>query len=176
MKYSNDAETEDVLTTDVDAYAVADFYDVPVLKTLVAAHFEVKLNDHWDKHSFAQAVQTIYTNTPSTDRSLRDPALACIMERASDLLGSADESADEPTPLSQIMDSVPELGKDLTMRLLAERKDSNSKTQARKLVIDRLVRCECGFVWGIPDCMILDYRFPKCDIYGTFLDRCPAIV
>lgn len=75
MKYSNDAETEGLFTTNVDTYVVADFYDVPVLKTLVAAHFEVKLNDHWEKHSFAQAVQTIYTDTPTTDRTLQDMAL-----------------------------------------------------------------------------------------------------
>lgn len=109
MEYANNAAPEDVLATDVDVYVVADFYAVPVLKKFIAAQFENHLATLWNSDSFPQAVQTIYTDTPITDRTLRDMALDTIMEDTTDLIETGDGA--DSTPLTEVMDYVPELGK-----------------------------------------------------------------
>lgn len=171
MEYANDAAPEDVLTTDVDVYVVADFYAVPVLKKLIAAQFESHLAESWNPESFPQAVQTIYTDTPTTDRTLRDMALDAIMEHTADLFETGEGTCS--TPLTEFMDHLPELGKDLTLRLISK---SKSKQKMQK-VPEMLVQCECGYIWGIPVNTYASnlFIFPSCGECELSLEHCSAI-
>lgn len=173
MEYVNHAAPEDVLTTDVDVYVVADFYAVPVLKKLIAAQFENHLAKLWNTDLFSQAVQTIYTDTPITGRNLRDMALDTIMEHTTDLIETG-EGAD-PTPLTEVMDYVPELGKDLTLRLISNGESSNPESETREVRVERLVLCGCGYTWGISVNSYRPLHFPACDGCGMELVMCEEI-
>jgi len=75
------SQAEDSLITDVNVYLAADFYDIPILKQLAAGRFE----------SLLEAVDAIYTDTPSSDRTLWDPVLNTIVAHAPDLIKSDED-------------------------------------------------------------------------------------
>ena len=62
------------LVFNANMYAVAEKYDVPLLKVLAKEKFSVALDKYdWRSlNSFVSATDVIYTNTVTSDRGLRD--------------------------------------------------------------------------------------------------------
>ncbi|MCJ1450659.1 hypothetical protein MMC28_000992 [Mycoblastus sanguinarius] len=64
-------------------YAIADKYDIPILKDLAIAKFAPSLKDTQavDIPSFTAAIEVIYTSTLDTDRGLRDCLIPTLKDR-----------------------------------------------------------------------------------------------
>lgn len=92
-------------------------------------------------------IEVIYNETATTDRTLRNPALAVVMAYASDLLKPQSEDAG-PTPLAQLMKTIPELGVDITLGLVLAVEKLKSATPAtpkrEEIQIGDKVKCGCG--------------------------------
>jgi hypothetical protein len=157
-------QSENNLVTDVNAYVAADFYVVPFLKTLVAAKFKDHLTSLWNSDNFPVAVETIYTETVSTDRALRDLVLDTIIKHASVLLGPSISCTS--TALTSVMDRVAELGKDLSIRMLSEVSAQDRWSGFRK------VQCQqCQHIWADPRAIIPDMDCPGCHEFKGNWDR-----
>ncbi|TID19571.1 hypothetical protein E2P81_ATG06738 [Venturia nashicola] len=118
MNYANDVKAKNCLLNNVNLYVAADFYAIEALKKVAAAAFEKHLTEGlWKTGSFPKALEVIYSETPSSDRKLRDVALAVLMEHAAELF-KFDSSV--PTELSEVIESLPELSKDIAIQSLSE--------------------------------------------------------
>lgn len=119
LEYKN--KNGDILVSHVKVYEAASFYGIPALQKLVVKEFEHHLHMRYD--SLPKAIEAIYNDIPSFDRTLQDLALDSIVKNSGTLLGTSEEEA---TELSKMMDDLPQLGKDLTYHLLLE----NAKIKA----------------------------------------------
>lgn len=70
--YQDDADDGRPLLVNAKMYAVGDKYDIPALKTLAKDKFAAGLGPNWDIATFLEVLETAYTNTPASDRGLRD--------------------------------------------------------------------------------------------------------
>lgn len=53
-------------------YIIGDRYMIGTLKDLAVAKFSAALASGWNQQDFPEVIQTIYDNTPASDRGLRD--------------------------------------------------------------------------------------------------------
>ncbi|KAE9985017.1 hypothetical protein EG328_008007 [Venturia inaequalis] len=133
---------------DVNLYVAADFYDIEPLRLMAAACFESHLEDgHWTSDFFPKAVETIYNETSTeTSPNLRNTAFTCIVEHASELMKPGTNGT--PSALAIMMDTIPELSKDIAMHLLFEAERLKSATPpkngTREIEVDDSDRCACG--------------------------------
>lgn len=133
---------------DVNLYVAADFYDIEPLRLIAAARFESHLeNGHWEGEFFPQAVEIIYKETSTeTSPNLRNTAFTCIVEHASELMKPGTNGT--PSALAKMMDTIPELSKDIAMHLLFEAEKSKSATPTKNGIIEikvgDMIRCACG--------------------------------
>ena len=72
--YQVDAKS--AITIHPEVYKLADYLDIPTLKSIVKKKFSEALREDWEVVSFTKALRTIYTSTPASDRGLRDVAKA----------------------------------------------------------------------------------------------------
>lgn len=152
MSYPN-FEPDCGLVHDVNLYIAADFYDVPILKQTATTHFEQHVaNLECVEASLVSALRIIYEDTANTDRTLRDPALAVVLERASDLLKPQGKDAG-PATLTQLANAIPELGADITLSLVLEVEKLKSPTPTKPEANNNKerhyytnVHCGCGSV------------------------------
>ncbi|TVY40304.1 hypothetical protein LOCC1_G005411 [Lachnellula occidentalis] len=70
------ASNETLLHTKV--YVLAEKYDVPALKTLASQHFKTCLPRNVLTNAFVESLEIIFTQTPETDRLLKDIALEFV--------------------------------------------------------------------------------------------------
>jgi len=56
-------------------YALAEKYDMPALKELARAKFEIAMACYYDSPEFADAIEEVYCSTIDSDRGLRDVVL-----------------------------------------------------------------------------------------------------
>lgn len=71
-----DYETDDShLLTHTRVYALAEKYDIPPLKSLAKAKFEMAMACYYDSPEFADAIEEVYCTTIDSDRGLRDVVL-----------------------------------------------------------------------------------------------------
>lgn len=69
-------ETDDSnLLTHSRVYALAEKYDMPALKELARAKFEMAMACFYDSPEFADAIEEVYCSTIDSDRGLRDVVL-----------------------------------------------------------------------------------------------------
>jgi hypothetical protein len=52
-------------------YAIADFYEIPGLKSLAQKKFQQAASRHWNNIEFGEAIHVAYTSTVSEDKGLR---------------------------------------------------------------------------------------------------------
>ncbi|KAI4634246.1 uncharacterized protein J4E87_001418 [Alternaria ethzedia] len=71
-KPDNSIEITSPLTIHASMYALADKYQVKGLSRLAKTKFRESLDHHVDSEDFIAAVQLTYSNTPETNRGLRD--------------------------------------------------------------------------------------------------------
>ncbi|KAI4703694.1 hypothetical protein J4E89_009917 [Alternaria sp. Ai002NY15] len=71
-KPDNSIEITNPLTIHASMYALADKYQVKGLSRLAKTKFRESLDHHVDSEDFIAAVQLTYSNTPETNRGLRD--------------------------------------------------------------------------------------------------------
>lgn len=71
-KPDNSIEVTNPLTIHAGMYALADKYQVKGLGRLAKTKFRESLDHHVDSEDFIAAVQLTYSNTPETNRGLRD--------------------------------------------------------------------------------------------------------
>ncbi|KAG7009191.1 hypothetical protein G7Y79_00003g010590 [Physcia stellaris] len=72
--YATDAKS--AITTHPEVYKLADYLDMQPLKQTVRRKFHDALKADWEVVAFTKALRAVYTNTPPTDRGLRDVAKA----------------------------------------------------------------------------------------------------
>ncbi|KAL8785822.1 MAG: hypothetical protein Q9213_003129 [Squamulea squamosa] len=63
------------LNNNVLVYAIADKYDIDLLKELAQTKFEIRVADKWAVSDVLKVLPNVYTTTPTTDRGLRKPML-----------------------------------------------------------------------------------------------------
>ncbi|KAL8992659.1 MAG: hypothetical protein Q9169_006930 [Polycauliona sp. 2 TL-2023] len=80
----------DAINNNALVYALADKYDVFLLKDLAHAKFQVRAADEWATSDIASVLQTVYNTTPATDRGLRTIMLQVCLRYMDDLI--VDES------------------------------------------------------------------------------------
>ncbi|KAE9970725.1 hypothetical protein EG328_006094 [Venturia inaequalis] len=156
------------LLVHVRLYIAADFYDIPKLKEVAATRFQYSLNDSsLTGNEFPSAVEDIYNNIPSSDRVLRDIALQFIMDNDSACLETLPDNSG--LTITDVMVKVPDLGKELAMRVLAEL----NRLKPMKKAADRWncqgfrkVQCQtptCFHIWADARVIIPDGTpCPKC--------------
>jgi len=66
---------ESNLLTHSRVYALAEKYDIPSLKDVARAKFEIAMACFYDSPEFADAIDEVYCTTIDTDRGLRDVVL-----------------------------------------------------------------------------------------------------
>ena len=76
--YKHDYQTDpkSAITVHPEVYKLADYLDMQPLKQIVRRKFHEALKADWEVVAFTKALRAIYTNTPPTDRGLRDVAKA----------------------------------------------------------------------------------------------------
>lgn len=113
-----EGQADSKLLSHANVYVAADFYDVPELKEVAATKFQANLaNVSLTGDEFPKTLEAIYTNTNSSDRILRDIALKFILDNTSTYLKTPGNGG---LTINDVMRRVPELGQELTMRMLAE--------------------------------------------------------
>ncbi|QDS69894.1 hypothetical protein FKW77_000821 [Venturia effusa] len=118
MSYVDDIKAKSCLITDVNLYIAADFYAIETLKSVAAAGFQKHLTGGlWKTDSFPKALELIYNDTFPEDRRLRDVALAVLLDNASELIKF---NSTVPTELTRVIESLPELSKDIAIQSLAQ--------------------------------------------------------
>ncbi|KAL8823987.1 MAG: hypothetical protein Q9191_005384 [Dirinaria sp. TL-2023a] len=83
--YQDDADGGRPLLVNAKMYAVGDKYDIPALKTLAKDKFAAGLGPNWDIATFLEVLETAYTNTPASDRGLRDCLAPVLLEHKNEL-------------------------------------------------------------------------------------------
>jgi len=80
--------TSTVLVNNSRVYAVADYYQIPNLKTLAAAKFS-GAGAIWFEEGFVEVIEEVYHSTPSTDKTLRRLTCQLAIEHSRKLLNNA---------------------------------------------------------------------------------------
>jgi hypothetical protein len=167
MDYEDTSESK--LLTNVDVYVAADFYDIPVLKELAGKKLEVALVALWDSPQFLKAIETVYAKTPSTDCILRRTIMKVVMEHRERLLNPDNN---ESPSLPELMDEIPELGKDVLTSLMSTLRMCEIKWMGY-----RKLQCQmCRHIWAdarvqIPDgthcpqCKLALHSWDKHEVY-----------
>ncbi|KAE9985016.1 hypothetical protein EG328_008006 [Venturia inaequalis] len=131
-----DLNPDDNLIHDVNLYIAADFYDVPILKRVATNHFKNNVNELTNvERCLVPVTEIVYNETATTDRTLRELALAVVVANASDLLKPQDQNAG-PTHLAEIMKAIPELGVDVARGLALEVEKLKSAAPTKDRVDD----------------------------------------
>ncbi|QDS69893.1 hypothetical protein FKW77_000815 [Venturia effusa] len=115
-QYEN--HSEDILSSHVNVYVAADFYDIPILNMLAAKEFSdclSRLSVSSNFIDFVNATEAIFNNVPSPDRVLREHVLEFVEHRLRKLLVDGEAKI---TAFTELMDRVPELAKELVVRFV----------------------------------------------------------
>lgn len=135
-------------------YALADKYDLPLLKELARKKFEKATPEHvlWMDDKFDTIVKLIYTTTLATDRGLRNIVVRSAAEQSEGLLGME--------MFEKMMDGIGEFGKDLWKYMFEHRVELGGGVKTYQCPSDHFV-----FSMAIAD---LDHEYfcPQC--------RCPV--
>lgn len=86
--YSDTGDNSGDAIINVLVYAIADKYNIPLLKALAKDKFQVVTNaedNEWNPDAFAGVCIQIYSTTPSSDRGLRDCAKDLMEEQRESL-------------------------------------------------------------------------------------------
>ncbi|KAL8732880.1 MAG: hypothetical protein Q9166_002481 [cf. Caloplaca sp. 2 TL-2023] len=67
------------LMNNVLVYALAEKYDVRLLKELAQTKFEIRASDEWAMEDITTVMSKVYETTPSTDRGLRNAMLGVCL-------------------------------------------------------------------------------------------------
>lgn len=71
-EYEDYEDDDSHLLAHTRVYALAEKYDIPALKTLAKAKFEMSLACFYDSPQFPDAIEEVYYSTIDSDRGLRD--------------------------------------------------------------------------------------------------------
>lgn len=84
---TNEAEQEEpqqrdsqLLALNAGMYIIGDRFDLSQLKDLAKAKFSAALIERWDKESLPKVIRTIYENTSTSDRGLRDCLVPTLLQ------------------------------------------------------------------------------------------------
>lgn len=144
--YTLDYADRSSLTVNIDVFIAADFYMIPKLKELAAIKFK-KVFTHpppLGRATFLEAIAGIYTKTPSKDCMLRPIVLKLIMFHQEVLF--------DDLRFLEMMEDIPEIGKDVAISMRSSLKQSDTKWDGF-----RKVQCRyCQHTWAdarprIPD-------------------------
>jgi hypothetical protein len=109
----------------VSLHAVADKYDVPQLKILMADRFKVVGEQHWEalwvSNKISPIIEAVFNTTPSPLESIRVTTVELTFTHISKLQGN---SADK---LRTILEENPDFSTDLVLRLMKAQEQANAK-------------------------------------------------
>ena len=91
-------------------YAIAEKYDIPLLKELAKERFVKWAEDNWSHRDFPAVAREVYESTLSSDRGLRDVVSRLYVEHGKDLVGTAG--------FVNLGDLIGELGLDVLAKVL----------------------------------------------------------
>lgn len=74
------------INNNVLVYALADKYDIDLLKELAHTKFQIRTADEWAVSEIVNVLQNVYTTTPTTDRRLRTVMLQVCLRYMEDLM------------------------------------------------------------------------------------------
>jgi hypothetical protein len=81
-------QTMKLLTLVLQAYIIADKYDIPSLKEVARAKYEHIVEKNWEDASFIWSLKWMYDKTPQSDRALKDIAIKTAAAHAAELMAT----------------------------------------------------------------------------------------
>ncbi|QDS69843.1 hypothetical protein FKW77_000179 [Venturia effusa] len=171
----NEVQSENKLLSHANVYIAADFYDVPKLKELATTRFQAALalgHVSSTPEDLPKALESTYTDIPSSDRALRDAALSFIVDNISVCLRTSETSG---LTIIDVMTKVLEFGRDLTMRMVNELEKLQPEMDRWTGQGFRKVQCqdlECLHIWADARAVIPnDTHCPKCGGRKSYWDN-----
>lgn len=74
------------LVVHAHVYAIAEQYDIPVLKKYAMEEYEEEVSDHWNTVGFSDSIRILYELTPENDREMKKIAMKVVGDRIKQLL------------------------------------------------------------------------------------------